>query len=467
VPSYATTNPLIADAYARVAVGFVRDALAGRWGAIDAARPFYVVELGAGSGRFAFHFERRLRARLGDAAITARVVHWISDLAPRNVDAWCRNPALQPFLDRGELLAAPLDFESEDAWPAGDGNPVLVVANYLFGSVPADAFVADGGRLRELRLRLSSEDGAPPDEDAASLDGLRFHWRAGAPVEEPYASPIWNRVLRSYAGRAGRSAFTLPVGALRLVDRLRAQSRDRLLVLAADSGALDEDAVMGDGVPAIAQHGAVSMAVNFHALAAYARLAGGELLAPPRRPELLTIVAMLFGAADAACTREAFAGALGGFGPDELLAFMRELDLEGWNAPRLLSLLRNCGHDPLLWLRVAPTLAAAVPTATSDTLRELERAADNVWAAYFHHEGETEDLAFALGVAACELGMVDAAVRCFEASLSAHGPQADTHFNLALCFQELGDRERARAQVAAALASDPGHQAARELSRSL
>src|SRR5215831_2375363 len=52
VPQSVTTSPNIARAYARVALGFLRDLAP----ALDLSQPVYIVELGAGSGRFAYRF---------------------------------------------------------------------------------------------------------------------------------------------------------------------------------------------------------------------------------------------------------------------------------------------------------------------------------------------------------------------------------------------------------------------------
>jgi len=54
VPHHATTNPYLARAYSRIVLGFLRDWRAG----LDPSQPVYLVELGAGSGRLAFHFLR-------------------------------------------------------------------------------------------------------------------------------------------------------------------------------------------------------------------------------------------------------------------------------------------------------------------------------------------------------------------------------------------------------------------------
>jgi SAM-dependent MidA family methyltransferase len=56
VPHYVTSNPVIADAYAEIVFAFRRD----RQALFPGDEPLYLCELGSGSGRFAFHFLKRL-----------------------------------------------------------------------------------------------------------------------------------------------------------------------------------------------------------------------------------------------------------------------------------------------------------------------------------------------------------------------------------------------------------------------
>src|SRR5688572_27373322 len=59
VPSYVTNNPYIARTYARLVVAFLRDLTReGPGPAFDAREPLTIVELAAGTGRFAFLFLR-------------------------------------------------------------------------------------------------------------------------------------------------------------------------------------------------------------------------------------------------------------------------------------------------------------------------------------------------------------------------------------------------------------------------
>src|SRR3990167_5254374 len=58
VPSYVTCNPFIARQYAWTAINFIRE-----WAQQNpqaSNNPFYILELGAGTGQFSFYFLKNL-----------------------------------------------------------------------------------------------------------------------------------------------------------------------------------------------------------------------------------------------------------------------------------------------------------------------------------------------------------------------------------------------------------------------
>src|SRR5258708_34111390 len=60
VPQYITSNPFVAKAYAKVVFGWLRDwSISTPPPALDLSRPIYIIELGAGSGRFGYHFLKK------------------------------------------------------------------------------------------------------------------------------------------------------------------------------------------------------------------------------------------------------------------------------------------------------------------------------------------------------------------------------------------------------------------------
>src|SRR5260370_10256769 len=106
VPQSITTSPIIARAYARIVLGFLRDMRA----ALDPDQPVYIVELGAGSGRFAYRFLKAFSALLEEVSrVHQRVVYVMSDASASVVDYWRANPRLQPFVEAGVLDFAHFD----------------------------------------------------------------------------------------------------------------------------------------------------------------------------------------------------------------------------------------------------------------------------------------------------------------------------------------------------------------------
>ena len=53
VPFYITSNPYIANSYAHIIIRFFQDIIKNN--SLPPTGPFYIVELGAGSGTFSFH----------------------------------------------------------------------------------------------------------------------------------------------------------------------------------------------------------------------------------------------------------------------------------------------------------------------------------------------------------------------------------------------------------------------------
>ncbi|MGD8775285.1 MAG: hypothetical protein PVF44_08205 [Syntrophobacterales bacterium] len=122
VPHYITSNPFIANAYAKVVFGFIRDCTAitgdsadDSFPPLDPGHPIYIIELGSGSGRFAYHFLKKFldlyrRSVLKDIPFT----YVMTDFTERNIDFWRQHQSLQPFVEAGVLDFALYDTECDE-----------------------------------------------------------------------------------------------------------------------------------------------------------------------------------------------------------------------------------------------------------------------------------------------------------------------------------------------------------------
>lgn len=75
VPHFITCNAFIGRSYAHVLNGFLRDCVRGRNGmTLDPTQPFYVIELGTGSGKFSFFMLKALlEMKVNDESIVVAV----------------------------------------------------------------------------------------------------------------------------------------------------------------------------------------------------------------------------------------------------------------------------------------------------------------------------------------------------------------------------------------------------------
>lgn len=195
VPHFITSNAFIGRAYAKVLHGYLQDSLAS--GALDPSQPLYIVELGAGSGKFSFYMLRALDELQELCAFPMnKIVYVMTDFTRSNFDFWSTHPSLKPYFDRGVLDAAIFDAVADSSitlWRSGTvlrrggcGNPVAVVANYLFDTLCHDSFQVKDGELCEGLVQVGSsrlEEPDPLDPDIIQRLDNRYMYR---PVSDAY-----------------------------------------------------------------------------------------------------------------------------------------------------------------------------------------------------------------------------------------------------------------------------------------
>jgi len=428
VPSQITTSPRIAAAYARVVRGFLLDC-GGHGGTprrplgkIHPGEPLYLFELGAGSGRLAHLFLNQLASleRTSPLAACPRLVYVMTDASESNVRGWAANPLLRAHVDAGRLVLAVHDASGQDLvrpYPSGKPlsarsvrNPIVLVANYLFDSLPQDVFRVRNGVLEEGRVTLSAdipERRSPRDPAVAGQVNIRFDYQRARTAL--YEKPAWNELLRSYTQQLEGSTFLMPIGALRCLERFASFARRRVLVLAADKGRFDLEALRGAQEPAIARHGgAFSFMVNFHALADHAARLGGFAMHSRQGSERLGVAALFLGgpAQTLPETRLAFERELSALDPLDchtLVTFLAAQEDRSW-LDLILATLELSGWDPACLVRIGPALRRNVhglkPAQQRAVLAALERIRSNDFPL-----SDAEDLASEMALVLQEMGV--------------------------------------------------------------
>ncbi|MEX1018952.1 MAG: tetratricopeptide repeat protein [Litorilinea sp.] len=516
VPEYITSNPFIAHAYAQLIWAYWRDGIAAD--TLDPAHPSYILELGAGSGRFAFLFLTQLAALLDRAGVenaagagnpVPRFVYVMTDVAQSNLDAWRANPRLAPFVAAGTLDFARFDARQDTTLtlvhaqthltPGALVNPGVVIANYVLDTIPSDLYYVEGGALFERRIALDAPD-APagdsrqtgprqtgpqhpgPQNSASEVPTL--HHTHHPVAQSDLDTGIRGALLRRHAAELDATVFPLPTAAVDACDRLRALMAGGLLFLIGDKGYMTWPGLQAVGnsptpVPGLAFHGGgFSVMVNFPALAHYAELTGGVALMPDHEPYRLGVAALLFAAAGGAPddasselnsaiwteTRRTFAAQVAEFGPDDFYVMTRALDDQLATLPfaQVMALLRLSRWDPQLMADCLPALMAALDELTPGQWAELHTAIAAT-VAQDYPSTTRYDLAYGLGRLFFLRGEYEQALLHLRASAAQHAPNAQVLYEMAVCEMEIGEPAAALSTLEAALAVAPTHAAARAL----
>jgi hypothetical protein len=393
----------------------------------------------------------------------------MSDVVDANIRFWRRHPRLQPYIDRGELLLARFDALSDDGFdllPTGSdvaatgaparrlatfANPLVVIANYVFDSLPQDLFRVTDGRVDQML--------ATPVEGDVS-DATRLTWTPRPVVLPHYREPEVDAILEESVSAAppGVQALMFPVTALRVLRRLADAASGRVCLLAADLG-------LGAGLPTEPDMQVNKGATFFYLpvdISVVRRLF--ERLGPGlhrHRPAAYLDVSMSvagFEPDELRETRFAFSASVEVFGPRGRAALTSLLDQsrialapEEWLA--LSALLR---YDSLLLGSSTELISAWVQSgALRPHLRTEILGVLRLFGAEIYWTPGAPDSYFDLATMLQELGEFKAAVASYVLSIETVGPSTAAYINLAQALRALDRRPEALEALRDALALDP------------
>lgn len=474
VPEYLTNNPFIAEIYAKIIFNFLQDctdAADENSRPVSSDNPLRILELGAGHGKFSYLFLKEITQLLRDNAIPSDAVrYYMTDCSPDLIQTWRANRYLARFVERGILSFEFFQAGDEVAQfqPQAIGGPLVVIANYVFDSLPQDAFLVKDGKLSEFVVTTSRGDNA-----SEALSTLQRSYRTIEVSANRYPDQSWNEILNHYRSRLSDATVFFPVQALKTAQQLASVSDGRMLLLAADKGfAYEEDLLYSQGPPAIEFHGAscFSQMVNFDAIGKYFHSLGGQALLPDKHIPSVSICAFLRGETgdDFPKARAAYRESQEAFGPDDLFTLFAWLNahMEEMTVPQILAALRLTRWDPVTLLRLFPVLVKQLRSVVTE--REgLRSALTRTWANHYPLNANENILAFQCGVILSEMGFYEEALSMFERSRRIVGPSAATSYNQALCAAGLKRNSEALAFVTEACKLDAAFEPARQLRKKL
>jgi len=484
VPHYITSNPHIANAYAQVVLGFLRDcyAISGRKGSsasasINPKQPIYILELGSGSGRFAYHFLKKFHASYAQSSLNQTQVKYIlTDFTEQNLNYWKTHPSLQPYLEKGLLDFACFDAENDQSItlshsgeklePDSLSNPMIVVANYVLDTIPQDLFLIENGQLSESLVTLASPQAEPNLNDPEILPRLEVSYTQQPIDGNFYDDAGFDELLKDYQHTLTDTYLLFPHIALRCLNRLRRLCGDRLLLLSGDKGFSREEDLLFRAEPGIALHGSFSLMVNYHAIGQYVQQQGGVYLTTPHRHNSLNICAAVFGQhpQNYPETGLAFNQAIVQNNPDDFFALRQVLGehYDTLSIEQILAYLRLSGWDGAVFLDCFSAVMTKLEGLGSSMQEELLWAAQNIWENYYPI-GEQRDLPFYLGMLLYNMEYFPEALEYLQHSRQIYGDDPNTIYNMGMCYYRLRQLDQAMECMTKTLNQNPEFEAAKAM----
>lgn len=440
VPDFVTNNAFTAKAFAQVVRAYLDDYVAAC--TAEAPASVYLLEAGAGSGRFAYRCLHFLHSA-GD--LPCPVIYVLTDFTESLLDFWRQHPRLKGFVEQGYLDFARYDSASDapirlensgvEIKPGSLKSPLIVVGNYYFDSLPHDLFRMEAGRLEEGRVQFT----APAEEGRKGLDQVQQQLTF-VPVEAAvYARADWNAVLDHYRENLAGGTFMFPVGGMRSLEFLASLSQMGCFMLTADKGPNLIEALQSGHHEQMDQHGAVSASVNFHAIGQWLQ-ARGNVFQQEFPYHRLNVLGLQLGDDLPASPRAkaAFQAHVLDFGPDDFANVKDSLfaDMDAQSPQSLFSFLRLSNWDPEIVMSLYTRLARALPTCTPSVRKAFVAGLQKSWRLHYALDQKIR-FGFLLGSLCASLAEFAPALRFFIASMTEEGEQPDTVYNVALCLARL------------------------------
>eukprot|EP00597_Dinobryon_sp_UTEXLB2267_P005946 CAMPEP_0170080272 /NCGR_PEP_ID=MMETSP0019_2-20121128/16458_1 /TAXON_ID=98059 /ORGANISM="Dinobryon sp., Strain UTEXLB2267" /LENGTH=585 /DNA_ID=CAMNT_0010294173 /DNA_START=177 /DNA_END=1934 /DNA_ORIENTATION=- len=318
VPNFITSNTYIAKAYSKMLRGFLDDCRSDQSEVhLDDSKPLYIIELGAGLGKFSFHFFTAIMDMLQNESSFPfkNIVYVMTDFTDSNFNAWQTHPSLQKFFASGQLDAAIFNAVEHKSITlhrskvvlstASVVNPVVIVANYLFAALCSDIFHIQRGVLKEGLVSTGSTLNESADPlNPAIIERLSNQYRYKATTASYYnheegEEANWRWMLTWYldhfsaSSAASDATVMIPVGAIRALRRLTALSSQRSLVLSGDKGNSGLESFKGLFDVDLSVDGSFSVMVNFHAISLWFASQGGYWVLDPHEHSYLLVNAFV------------------------------------------------------------------------------------------------------------------------------------------------------------------------------
>ncbi|MFL0167105.1 hypothetical protein [Candidatus Clostridium helianthi] len=468
VPQYITTNPYIANQYAKTVFGYLRDYVARE--DVDKNTVIYIMELAAGVGRFTYTFLKRFLHMIENSSLKdIKFKYIVTDFAERNIEYWQNHSFLSPYFEAGILDCATFDISKDDEIKLRHSgevlskgkmkNPLILFANYTFDSLPQDTFYVNNGEIYEGVITITSPDEKGDPNDKSILAGLDYYYTdKKIDGNSYYEDKNLNDVLMHYKNSLEDTAFYMPIIGLRCISRLRKLFNDDVILISADKGYKNEESMDKNYHPFLSKHGCISMTVNFHAIELYFKELGGKAIHSIYEHENINVSLFMVSNSDNDFieTSMAYNEIIESVGPDDFYIMKKAIMplSNSLTTKELLTFLRFTVWDSRTLLELYNILIERIENEENFPKDELADAINKVWEYYFPI-GEEGDLGYYFGSILGYLGYDNDALKLLESSLEFYGECPETNYEIALSYYNLQQLDKALEYTEKSIELDP------------
>lgn len=447
VPHHMTSNSKVGKTYAELIFAMLKD-LAEKGNTKELV---YILELGAGHGRLAFHVLMHLEKLVSSVDLELpKYCYVLSDIVEENLSFFEGHLQFQEYIEKGVLDAAYFDASDSDTIAlrhadtlirSNDLNqPLIAIANYFFDSIPNELFHIQDKVISACSISIhSSEDpaGKRPESLFGSLDYAYHKSASKTPI---YKEAILNEIIEEYRSSFASTYLFFPKNSLQCLSKLKSFSSKGLVLLTMDKGYHELDNLRNRKEPEIITHGSFSLWVNYHALASFCTKLGGTTFFPSFSNFHLEIGCLLFLEEGESYmqTDAAYQEYVNNFGPDDFNSIKKLAynNVSRLNIVDLIALFRLSAYDSTFFIKLLPRLKQASKSITVKERIRLSQTLELVWEMYFNIH-ESLDLAYEIGGLLYDLGYYEKALLYFQYSVDVYGHKDDIYYNQVLCYYQL------------------------------
>ena len=466
VPYFVTSNTYIANCYANIVVNFFRDCLDKD--PDTAKHPFYILELGTGSGQLSFYVLKRIKEICAQLQLNhVKFTYVMTDFTESNLQFWQSQPALKKFVDEGVLDFAIYNMEEDQEINLITKgitlsnetvmNPVVVFANYIFDTIAHDCFSIKNNKLHEVTLKITTDKDNIADKKVVDMERLHIDFEEHEIKDRYYEEDAFNDILQGYKDTLVDAKILLPVSSLRSIVKLRDISNDKLLIISSDKGYNSLSQLTNLNYPHFSFHGSFSLMVNFHAIGQYFTRTGGDCFIQTPRDGIKTCVfssGLRF--SELPSTKYAIDQYVEEFSPADYFIIHRYVSdtYKDAKLDTLASYLVLTGYDPYMYNRLHERIHSQLEDADTAVLahllNSLPKIADN-----FYYTPSAHDLMFDIAYVYQTVKRYSEACEYYQKSIDIFGRKFGSLYNLAISQYHLGKTQESLEYFKAAEAMNP------------